>query len=236
MKRTSSQPMDLPQVRAAGGLLPWFLVVVSLLNTVLLVTLLLRDPHPEGASASLAERGQQETVLSTSAEPDVQQSEMQAESPPVEVAESTPPPSRQEQQQPQERAQNEGQPEQADDEMMGRLETVVEPAVVNASFQPRQVRLQVLNGTDVSQLAAKSGDQLQRQGYDVREVGNARYKPVAVSYIVRRQGSEQMARWLARQLGVRAESIRSMPDPDLPDVDLSLVLGADHERLELEGQ
>ncbi len=232
MKRTSSQPMDLPQVRAAGGLLPWFLVVISLLNTALLLVLLLRDPASAKQETGIHTRQQQseEAGLVVHSEKGAPRTEHTPEVEPEVLV------SREAVHEQQAVTEPVDEPELADDEMTGHLASTSPPENDPPAFQPGGIRLQVLNGTETARLAAKAGDLLQRQGFDVREVGNARHKPVAASYIVRRQGSEPMARWLAAQLGLEATQIRHLPDSDLPDVDLSLVLGTDHDRLRLEGR
>lgn len=80
----------------------------------------------------------------------------------------------------------------------------VQPLVVPDS----RVRVQVLNGTDKSGLAAQATDQLREAGYDVVSIGNAR-SSVARSLVLDRVGNRQLADSVAKVLGItRVETRR----------------------------
>jgi LytR cell envelope-related transcriptional attenuator len=71
-----------------------------------------------------------------------------------------------------------------------------------------RVRVQVLNGSEKSGLAALATDQLREAGYDVVSIGNAR-SSVAKSIVLDRVGNRALADSIARVLGItRVETRR----------------------------
>jgi len=92
------------------------------------------------------------------------------------------------------------------------------------------LRLQVLNGAGEPRLAARTGDALLRQRYDVRETGNAR-ETAARSRILVRRGGLPLGLRLAEDLGLAPDRVLLEPDARLVDVDLTLVVGADWRSL-----
>jgi hypothetical protein len=97
------------------------------------------------------------------------------------------------------------------------------------------IRLQVLNGTGVRLVAAQAADGLRRLRYDVRETGNAR-EPLDKTRIVSRVKDPAPSLRLAQDLGLSSARISYAADPNLVDVDLTLIMGADYRKLPVMGK
>jgi len=93
------------------------------------------------------------------------------------------------------------------------------------------VRLQVLNGCGVTGIAGRTRDWLVRNGYDVRDVGNAARQDYRQSQIINRSGNLTAARELADLLGIDRSLISSRSDAPSLQVDLTLIIGRDYKRL-----
>jgi len=98
----------------------------------------------------------------------------------------------------------------------------------------RPVYLEILNGCAVRQLAARFGEKLRDEGYDIRDMRNAARSNYPLSYIYDRTGIPGQAEQLAKLLGIPMERVILDPDPSLVDVDLSLILGADYTGLNIQ--
>jgi hypothetical protein len=96
------------------------------------------------------------------------------------------------------------------------------------------IRLQVLNGSGVRLLAARAAENLRRMGYDVRETGTAP-DSLEKSQVVSRVENPAPSLRLAQDLGLSSARIRYSADPALVDVDLTLILGADYQKLSITG-
>ncbi len=95
------------------------------------------------------------------------------------------------------------------------------------------LRVQVLNGCGVKGVAKVITPGLRAYGFDVRETRNAAHFSYETSIIIDRTGNLGLARVIADSLGVRAENVSSEPAPNLVDIDLTLIVGADYRRLHL---
>lgn len=117
-----------------------------------------------------------------------------------------------------------------------QLEQPVEgtsPAEVEPSFsaEPRgQIRVEVLNGCGVSGVARRTSDFLLRKGYDVRDYGNASHQRYEKTTIFVRGGDRSTGEALAATISLPLEMVKMKPDPNLVDVDVTLLLGKDYNR------
>jgi len=88
------------------------------------------------------------------------------------------------------------------------------------------IRLEILNGTDVSGLATRTAELYRSYGFDVVAVGNAQSNEVEQTLVVDRVGSEIFARRTADI--VRATTVESEPEPQAA-VDVTVILGKDFD-------
>jgi hypothetical protein len=95
------------------------------------------------------------------------------------------------------------------------------------------LRIQVLNGCGVKGLARIITPGLRSFGFDVRETRNAANFDYKASTIIDRTGDLEMARIVADSVGVDAQNVSSAAAPNLVDIDLTLIVGADYRRLKL---
>jgi len=100
--------------------------------------------------------------------------------------------------------------------------------------RPR-IRVQVLNASGVRLMAAKAADGLRRLRYDVRETGNAG-ESLDKTRILSRVKSPAFSMRLAQDLGLSSARISYEEDPNLVDVDITLILGADQDKLPIMKQ
>ena len=98
------------------------------------------------------------------------------------------------------------------------------------------LRVQVLNGCGVKGLARRVSPALRGLGLDVRETKNASRPDYDYSSIIDRRGNVDAARALADSLGIKREHVSSEFAPNLVDIDLTLIVGADYRRLNLKYQ
>ncbi|MBD3402241.1 hypothetical protein GF420_05050 [candidate division GN15 bacterium] len=102
------------------------------------------------------------------------------------------------------------------------------------------VRLQVLNGCGVPRLAARMADEL--SGYtdeDLRisvvDTDNFESLEVDSSFVISREDDRTVAVLLARKLGLQAQDVSYAPlDNNYRHVSVTLVVGQDYERLQLQ--
>jgi hypothetical protein len=84
-------------------------------------------------------------------------------------------------------------------------------------------------------MAAKAADGLRRLRYDVRETGNAG-ESLEKTRIVSRMKAPAFSMRLAQDLGLSSARITYEEDPNLVDVDITLILGADQDQLPIMKQ
>jgi hypothetical protein len=93
------------------------------------------------------------------------------------------------------------------------------------AHDPSEIRLQILNGTDVSGLAADTQVTLEEQGYRVVTVGDAQDKPVERTTISFKRDYRADARVLRDQLFADAQLETAAPDAD---AHITITLGTDY--------
>jgi LytR cell envelope-related transcriptional attenuator len=121
-------------------------------------------------------------------------------------------------------------------------ESVVEPVIQTeetGDLPPeiaanRPVRVEILNGCGIGGLASKFADLLRSKGYDVRDTRNADNHDYANTLIYDRTSLTGQSAHLADLLGMTADKIRVRPNPQLVDIDITIVLGKDHSTLKLQ--
>lgn len=96
------------------------------------------------------------------------------------------------------------------------------------------VRVEVLNGCGVRGLAGDYAAVLRNQGYDVRDTRNAPHHNYDSSWVIDRGTVPGAARRLAATLGIDTEHVTEEANPQLVDVDVSLILGKDYKTLNLQ--
>ena len=110
---------------------------------------------------------------------------------------------------------------------------VVAEFPVEEQISPAQVenpiRIEILNGCKISGLAGKTADFLRGKGYDVRDFRNAP-RVVQKTTILVRGSDMEMGKKLASAIALPEEMVIMEKDPELVDVDVSLVLGKDYKR------
>lgn len=89
---------------------------------------------------------------------------------------------------------------------------------------PADIRTQILNGTDVSGLAADTQTLLEDAGYDVVTVGDAQNKPVERTIITYARRFRADAEVLQTEFFADAELQQAAPDAD---ADVTVTLGVD---------
>lgn len=91
-------------------------------------------------------------------------------------------------------------------------------------FGAERVRVEVLNGAGRAGLAREATEHLRDRGFDVVYFGNAREFGVDSSIVLDRVGREEVARAVAKALGIA--TVRSTPDSTL-HLDVTVILGQD---------
>jgi len=95
---------------------------------------------------------------------------------------------------------------------------------------PRPVRIEVLNGSGTGGIAKRTADFLQLKGYDIRDYKNADRSDYEKTSIIVRSGNKAHGEALAATISFPIELIVVDPDPNLIDVDVTLILGKDRSR------
>lgn len=95
------------------------------------------------------------------------------------------------------------------------------------------VRVQVLNGCGVRGVTRLVTPGLRAKGFDVREIGNARHFGYARSLVIDRTGGLELGLTVADSLGIEPGRVSAERSRNLPDIDVTLVVGADYAHLNL---
>jgi hypothetical protein len=90
------------------------------------------------------------------------------------------------------------------------------------------VKVEVLNGSGVTGLAAKVGDMLKDKGCDVIKVGNAEGTEYSSTYIYDRKGNGEKAKRIAEILDVNEYKVEL---DDKTNADVTVILGKDKSNL-----
>jgi len=109
----------------------------------------------------------------------------------------------------------------------------VEKEVPIEEIEPSPIRLQVLNGCGVAGIAGCVGKWLDRNAYEVVDIGNADRQDYRLSRIIDRSGNLTAARELAGLLGLSEDHIKRSTLIPKPEIDLTLIVGKDHKRLSI---
>ncbi len=118
--------------------------------------------------------------------------------------------------------------------MQPAAQPAVSPATQAPPAQPAaapQIKVQILNGCGKTGIAKKAREFLTKNEYDVRDVGNADRQDYRFSEVLNRSGSATAARDLAQLLGIDPSRVKKKPAAPGLDVDLTIIIGADHRRL-----
>lgn len=93
------------------------------------------------------------------------------------------------------------------------------------------IRLQVLNGCGVRGIARAVAPKLRSMGFDVRESGNAKNFRHERSKVYDRVGNLPTAYLVADSIGIDSALVGELIDPDLFDIDVTVVVGVDFGEL-----
>ena len=91
--------------------------------------------------------------------------------------------------------------------------------------------MEVLNGTGEPGIAIRTTMQLRMMGIDVKIEGNADRFDFRESMLIDRRGNPELMKSLSRRLGCR-RVIQQIQER--PEVDVTLIIGWDRDRLRLE--
>ncbi len=94
---------------------------------------------------------------------------------------------------------------------------------------PKVIKVNILNGCRIAGLAGRWKSVLRKMDYDVRDVGNANERKK--SLILSRINNMKPAYELAEKLGIDKDNVLLQVNPDLVDIDLTLILGRDYKTL-----
>jgi uncharacterized lipoprotein NlpE involved in copper resistance len=97
----------------------------------------------------------------------------------------------------------------------------------------RKVRVEILNGSKAAGIARRAADLLVQKGYDVRDFRNADRSNYAKTMILVRNNDRAAGEALATIINLPLTNVKLEPDPNLVDVDITLLLGKDHARYNL---
>jgi hypothetical protein len=109
---------------------------------------------------------------------------------------------------------------------------VSERAVEDPALISDVIQMEVLNGAGVSGLATRFTSSLRTFGFDVVETGNFDHFNVPNTLIISRNGQMDNARRVAQALGIHEQYILREEAPEFY-LDITLVIGADYEKLNL---
>ena len=105
-----------------------------------------------------------------------------------------------------------------------RSEVPVATEAVSGEWQGRRIRVEVLNGAGVDELARQATERLRRRGFDVVYYGNAPEFGRDTSEAIARLGAIEPARRVADALRLR--KVSHLPDQNL-FLDVTVILGSD---------
>ncbi len=97
-------------------------------------------------------------------------------------------------------------------------------------IDPSKIRVSILNGCGQPGLAGVWKEKLRNLRYDVRETGNAsgNYNKTV---ILSRSEDMKYARHISKNIGVKDENVIMQINKDLVDIDVTVIIGADHKKL-----
>jgi len=95
---------------------------------------------------------------------------------------------------------------------------------------PQPIRVEVLNGCGVAGIARRTAEFLISKGYDVRDYKNANHQRYENTTIYVRSNNRADGEALAQSIALPDQYVILEPNPELVDVDVSLLLGKDHNK------
>lgn len=136
------------------------------------------------------------------------------------------------------------------DQTLSQMETFIKPALEDTgqkvetdtlrsddsreatpSVWDTPTRVQVLNGCGVRGLGQMLSPVLRRNGFDVREIGNADRFSYEQTLVLDRVGERGRALALADSFGIQHDNVRTERDEKLVDIDVTLIVGGDYKNL-----
>jgi hypothetical protein len=117
----------------------------------------------------------------------------------------------------------------ADGEAKETIETASITKVIQTSDNP--IRIQVLNGCGAKGITKQVAPGLRSLGFDVRESGNAKNYKHKTSKVYSRNGNMALANKVADAVGIDRSFVSELIDPELADIDVTIVIGADYSTL-----
>ena len=104
-------------------------------------------------------------------------------------------------------------------------EEIITPAEI-----PNPIKVEVLNGCGVAGIASRTADFLRKKGFDVRDFKNAERSNYTHTVIYVRGSALAPGEDLAKNIALPLEMVKLKPDPDLVDIDVTLIIGRDHRQ------
>jgi hypothetical protein len=101
---------------------------------------------------------------------------------------------------------------------------------VSEEKDSKPIRVEVLNGCGVAGIARRTADFLINKGYDVRDYKNADRRNYRNTKIYVRSDNRADGEALAKTIALPDQYVILEPNPELVDVDVSLLLGRDHNQ------
>ncbi len=92
----------------------------------------------------------------------------------------------------------------------------------------KKIRVEVLNGTDVPDLARRLTYVMRRDSFDVLIYGNSKTKLEKTVVVERRDSSMRYSSHVAKWYGIKYKTIEIDPDHI---IDVSVVIGADYKKI-----
>ena len=116
------------------------------------------------------------------------------------------------------------------------IDSSIAPTIAaESALLPFYVRVEVLNGCGVSQVAARLTRKARQMGIDVIHEGNADHFGYLHTLVIRRGGDRQRAEQVAQTLGI-PHLVDQQTDEPFRLADITIVIGQDYERIDLFGE
>ncbi len=110
--------------------------------------------------------------------------------------------------------------------------SVAPPVAAEPAPLPQAVRVEILNGCGVSQVAARLTRQARQVGLDVIHEGNADHFGYQHTLVIRRGGERRHAEQVAAVLGI-PHLIDQQIEQDFRLADVTIIIGRDFKRINL---
>jgi len=105
-----------------------------------------------------------------------------------------------------------------------------EEPLIAEGVRLRAIQMDVLNAAGGNRLALRATEFLRERGFDVVEMGNALAREQDHTLVIDRIGNMNVARQVAKALGVPEQQIVQRIDPTLY-LDVTVMIGKDYESL-----